>query len=60
MPQTKRLTKDQKEAIRRYWLTIASQDRYSASVFVTPTQTAYYERLIAERAAECARLGVHV
>lgn len=54
----KRMTKEQKEAVRQYWLTVASQDRYLGSVFVSEAQTAYYERLIAEREAVCESLGV--
>lgn len=54
----KRMTKDQKDAIAKYWQTLDSQDRYLGSVFVSKEQSAYYERLIAERAAKCAELGV--
>jgi len=58
MDKAKRLTTEQKAAIQNYWRAIASQDNYSGSVFVSPTQDAYYVRLLTERAAECERLGV--
>ena len=46
----KRFTKEQKEAIRQYWLKIASQDNYLASVFVNEGSTGYHARLVAEAA----------
>ncbi len=54
----KRFTKEQKEAIRQYWLKIASQDNYLASVFVNEGSTGYHARLVAEAAAKCEQLGV--
>ncbi len=55
---TKRMTKEQKAAVKAYWQAIDGQDRYLGSVFVSDEQTAYYQRLIAERQAACAQLGV--
>ena len=54
----KRLTADQKEAVKKYWQAVEGMDRYLASVFVSDAQTSYYKRLLNERAAKCAELGV--
>ncbi len=56
--KTKRMTTEQKTAVKAYWQAVDGQDRYLGSVFVSDSQTAYYQRLIAEREAECVRLGV--
>ncbi len=54
----KRLTRDQKEAVSKFWRTVAAKDNYLSSVFVSAAQTAYYDRLLAEREADCVALGV--
>ena len=56
--KAKRMTKEQKEAMAQYHRTICGYDNYLSSVFVSASQTAYYDRLIAERKSKCQQLGI--
>lgn len=54
----KRLTKDQREAVRKYEIRLSEEDRYFGSVFVNSVNTAWHEAKTAEAYENAKRLGV--
>ena len=55
-----RLTKQQREALKRYTFAEAQEDRYMGSVFVTPMGQRDYEAKTRAAYEECKRLGMGV
>lgn len=54
----KRLTKDQKAALKAYEFSLREEDRYLGSVFVTPTGQREKEAKTRDAYEKCLRLGM--